>query len=129
MIPSPGPNARPDGTRICITALPSSTLKTNRPLRSLSPSTAAPAPASSASSGVGSGQGSGSGSPTSIGMPDQNGERHARAAGSSHTRMSQSAAAARSASVCTRSGNSAASKRGVPPFAAHAVRYSGRRRM
>ena len=91
MIPSPGANIRPDGTRICNSALPSSTLRMSRPLISLRPSTRAPAPARSGSSAVVSGQGSGSGSPTSIGMPDQNGERQIAASGSSQTGSAQSA--------------------------------------
>ena len=93
----------------------------NRPLRSLSPSTVAPAPASNGSSGAGSGYGSASGSPTSIGMPDQNGERHAAASGFSQASSVQSVAAARSASVCTLSGNAAASNRVAPACAAHAA--------
>ena len=121
-MPSPGANTRPDGTRICNTALRSSTLRTNRPLMSLSPSTRAPAAASIGRSGLGSGQGSGSGSPTSMRAPDQKGERHAAASGSSQASSDQSAAAARSASVCTLSGNATVSKRGGPAWAAHAAR-------
>ena len=83
----------------------------------------APAAASSGSSGVGSGQGSGSGSPTSIGtVPDQNGERHTAAPGSSQASSAHCAAAARSAPVCTLSGNAPASKRGGAACAAHAAR-------
>ena len=84
-IPSPGPNVRPDGTMIWRTASPSSALRTNRPLSSLSPSSRAPASPSSPSRGVGSGQGFGSGSATSTGMPGRNGVRHASTSGSSQT--------------------------------------------
>ena len=122
MIPSPGPKARPDGTRICNSALPSSAFSTNRPSSSRSPSTRVPAPASSGSSGAGSGQGSGSGSPISIGMPDQKGERHASAPGSSQASSAHSASASRSASVWSRTGMSASSKRGGAACAAHAFR-------
>ena len=120
-IPSPGPNTRPDGTRICSAASPSSTLRTNRPFSSLSPSSRAPASPSSPSSGVGSGQGSGSGSATRTGMPGQKGVRHASTSGSSQT-ASPHSAAARSAPVRTLSGNGAASKRTGPACAAQAAR-------
>ncbi len=105
---------------ICNTALPSSAFTTRRPLSRRSPSTRAPASASIPSSGAGSGHGSGSGSPTSIGMPDQNGERHAAGPGSSQA-SSDHASAARSASPCTLMGNAADSKRTAPACAAHAA--------
>ena len=120
-IPSPGPNARPDGTRICSAASPSSTLRTNCPFSSRRPSSRARASPSSPSSGVGSGQGSGSGSATSAGMPGQKGVRQVSTSGSSQTASPQSAAA-RSARVWTLSGNNAASKRTGPACAAQAAR-------
>ncbi|MCY4004183.1 MAG: nucleotidyl transferase AbiEii/AbiGii toxin family protein [Rhodospirillales bacterium] len=122
MIPSPGPNARPDGTRICNSAFPSSALSTNRPSRSLSPSTRAPASASIPSSGAELAQGSGSGSPISIGTPDQKGERQISARGSSQASSAHAASASRSASVWSRTGMSACSKRGGPACAAQASR-------
>ena len=54
-------------------------------------------------------------------MPDQKGERHALSHGSSQASSDQPAAR-RSASVCTRNGNAAGSKRGEPPCAAHAAK-------
>ena len=113
---TPGPTAPGSAAARCRAPA----FSTNRPSTSLSPSTRAPASASNPSSG-GVPRGSGSGSPISMGRPDQKGERHPSAPGSSQASSAHWPAASRSASVCTLSGRSASSKTGAAACAAQSL--------